>query len=428
VTSEFAQRVGFTLGALLIYRLGCNIPLPGVKFEVLEMILRTQRPIGMMSLLLPPSGLRHAAIFALGITPYISAAVLVQLAGILSRRLRSLQMQGAAGRLIERRITLCLTVVLAGFQAWGVALALEKINAQGTAESTDILFLISTVITLAGGTIFLAWLSEQIGAFGIGNGIALILLSGTATIFANPIDAIVDGSQHGYLTSNACVGIVVVTIFLTVFVVLMEQARRQFPIDYPERRIGERTFRNLTAVMPIKLNLAGIIPVILAAWMLGVIGTFLDLLDLTGSHYPHWVMTIARQLAPGAPAHLLLYGILIVFCTFFYTAYLFDPEDVAERLRQDGGVIRSIAPGEPTVAHLDRALSWTSAFGAIYLAAICLLPEILMSYARPPFRFGGVSLLILVCTVLDLETQVRGYLRAKPGQTPAPRKTVLRET
>src|SRR5581483_2154195 len=168
--------------------------------------------------------------------------------------------------------------------------------------------------------------------------------------------------------------------------------------------------------------------VILAAWMLGVIGTFLDLLDLTGSHYPHWVMTIARQLAPGAPAHLLLYGILIVFCTFFYTAYLFDPEDVAERLRQDGGVIRSIAPGEPTVAHLDRALSWTSAFGAIYLAAICLLPEILMSYARPPFRFGGVSLLILVCTVLDLETQVRGYLRAKPGQTPAPRKTVLRET
>lgn len=394
---ELARRVGFTLGALLIYRLGCNIPLPGIKFDLLEHLFRAQAPLAPLSFLVPPNGMHRLAIFALGITPYISAAVLLQVAGIVIRPIRSLRMQGVRGRLIERRLTLYLTVALAAFQAYGVGLALEDI--QGAVASPGALFLVSTVVTLAGGTVFLGWLSEQMTFYGIGNGIALVLLSGTATAFADDIAVIIAGGQRGFLTGNAALGLVAAMVLLTGLVVLVERAQRRLSIDFAERRNGGRTIAHSSADLIIKLNPAGIIPVIVASWALGILVAFLSL-------NPDWSAPIAAQLAIGRPGYFAVYAVLIAIFSLVYTAYLLDPDEIMDRLHRRGGTIRSI----PTAAQLDQALSRTALVGAIYLAAVCVGPDIVAIYAGVPFHFGGLPLLITVCTILDLEAQVRGQL------------------
>ncbi len=401
MTSEFARRVGFTLGALLIYQLGCNIPLPGIKIDLLEQLFRAPKPVGLLSLLMPPNGIHRLAIFALGIIPYITAAVFPQVAGIVIRPIRSLRIQGVGGRRIERRITLCITVALAAFQAYGVAFALEGTHA---IEDPGALFLISTVVGLAGGTIFLAWLSEQITFYGIGNGIALILLSGGATAFADQVVVIVDGGERGFLTSNTVLGLALATVLITGLVVLVERAQRRFAIDFSDRRNGDQTTTELSAYLIVKLNPAGIIPVLLASWAFGIMVTFASL-------SPHWSTQITAQLAIGRPAYFVVHAILIVIFTLLYTAYVFDPGEIADQIQRYGGTIRLIPPAEPTAAYLDQALSRTALFGAIYLTAICLGPDIVTIYARVPFHLGSLPLLITVCTALDLETQVRGQLR-----------------
>jgi preprotein translocase subunit SecY len=402
MTSEFARRAGFTLGALLIYRLGCNIPLPGIKIDLLEQLFRAAKPVGLLSLLMPPNGIHRLAIFALGIIPYITAAVFLQVAGIVIRPIRTLRMRGVDGRRIERRITLCITVALAAFQAYGVALALE--GTRGAIEDPGALFLISTVVGLAGGTIFLVWLSEQITFYGIGNGIALILLSGGATAFADQVVVIVDGGERGFLTSNTVLGLALATVLITGLVVLVERAQRRFAIDFSDRRNGDQTITESSTDLIVKLNPAGIIPVLLASWAFGIMFTFASL-------SPHWSTQITAQLVIGRPAYFAVHAILIVIFTLLYTAYVFDPGGIADRIQRYGGTIRLIPPAEPTAAYLDQALSRTALFGAIYLAAICLGPDIVTIYARVPFHLGGLPLLITVCTALDLETQVRGQLR-----------------
>ncbi len=402
MTSEFGRRVGFTLGALLIYRLGCNIPLPGIKIDLLEHLFQAPKPVGLLSLLMPANGIHRLAIFALGITPYIAAAVFLQVAGIVIRPIRSLRMQGVDGRRIERRITLGLTVALAAFQGYGVALALEGIH--GAVEDPGALFLISTVVGLAGGAIFLAWLSEQMTFYGIGNGIALILLSGGATAFADQVVVIVDGGERGFLTSNTVLALALAMVLITALVVLVERAQRRFAIDFSDRRNGDQTITDLSAHLIVKLNPAGIIPVLLASWAFGIVVTCASLI-------PHWSAQITTQLLVGTPGYFAAQAVLIVIFTLLYTAYIWDPGDIADRLQRHGGTIRSIPPAEPTVAYLDQALSRASLFGAIYLTAICLGPDIVTIYARVPFHFGGLPLLITVCTVLDLEAQLRGQLR-----------------
>ncbi len=407
MTSEFVRRAGFTLGALLIYRLGCAIPLPGLNFEIIEQIFRTQAAGSLKAILLSSGRLSHLAIFALGITPYISAAILLQLGGIVFSRLKLLQSQGARGRQILRRLTFCLTIGLAAFQAYGVAHALEGVNegipGASAVENPGWLFLTSTTLTLTGGTVFLAWLSEQITAFGLGNGIALILLSGTTIALRDPIVTITDLNERGLLSSNTLLSFIGLLVFTTGAAVVFERARRQFPIDYAKRQIGDRVFEGLSSALQIKLNPAGIIPAFLASWVLGIAITIASLVadqDL-----------IIKHLVPGRLVYLVLYAILIFVCTLFYTAYIFNPEETAEHLQRQGGTLRSIAPGEATVAHLDAAVSRIALFGAVYLTAICLLPDILRFYLHVPFYLGGLSFLILVCTVLDFDHQIRGYLR-----------------
>ncbi len=414
---ELARRLAFTLGALLIYRLGCNIPLPGLNAEMLG---RVFPPNGSgLDWFMLPTGLRRMAIFALGITPYISAAVLLQVAGIVLRRLRALQMQGDRGRQTLRKLTLGLTIVFAALQAYGIANALERINGGvsgfSVVENPGWQFLTLATLSMTGGTIFLAWLSEQITAFGVGNGIALILLANTVTAIREPIVETVHLSQRGLLSSNGVLSSLAVIVLVTGIVVLVERARRCFQVDYAKRQVGDRILESPSSILPVKLNPAGIIPAILASWILSILVLFIGTVAVFN---PDWSDLVTTQLVAGRPAYFVLYGVLVFLCTLFYAAYLFSPEDIAERLQKQGAAIRSIAPGDATVIHLDDALSRTVLIGAAYLTIVCLMPELLISYAHMQIYIGGLSLLILVCTVLDLKDQVMGYLTASRGTRP----------
>ncbi len=334
----------------------------------------------------------------------------MQLAGIIFRRLRRLQSDGEPGRQTLRRLTFGVTIALAAFQSYGVAVALEGIN--GAVINPGGLYLLSTVATLTAGTVFLGWLSEQMTAFGLGNGIALFLLAGTTLALSDPIVTITELNTRGLLTSNTLLSLIGLLVFTVGAIVAIERARRCFPIEYSPRQIGDRLLENLSANLEIKLNPAGIIPAILASWLVGIaimiIGLATDA-DLA-----------IKYLAPGRPVYLAVYAVLIFVCTLFYAAYVFNPEQAAEDLDKQKGAIRSVAPGEATVAYLDSAVSRTVLFGAVYLVAICLLPDILKFYLHVPFYFGGLPLLILVCTVLDFAHQIRGYFglarrHAEPG-------------
>ena len=400
MTSDFVRRAGFTLGALLIYRLGCSIPLPGINFELLEAMFRAQPANSLKALLLSSGNISHLAIFALGITPYVSAAIMLQLGGVVFGRLRRLQSQGERSRQTLRRLTFGLTIGLAAFQSYGVGMALEQIK--NLVVDPGSLYLVSTVATLTAGTVFLAWLSEQMTTFGLGNGIALLLLAGSLTALRDPVVTIADLGARGLLSGNTLLSLIVLVVFTTGAVIVVERARRLFQIDYSDRRIGDRTFEGLSSALQIKLNPAGMIPAILASWLLGIAVIIASLVadpDL-----------IAHYLVPERPAYLALYAMLLFVCALFYSAYVFDPEQVAEHLKKQGGAIRSIAPGEATVAHLDGAVSLIVLFGAIYLVVICLLPHILTVYLHVPLYLGGLPFLILVCTVVDFCDQIRGYL------------------
>jgi preprotein translocase subunit SecY len=404
MTSEFVRRAGFTLGALLIYRLGCNIPLPGINFFIVEHLFDTPQTSGLKSMLLASGNFLHLSIFALGITSYISAAVLLQLGGIVFGRLRRLQSEGERGRQTLRKLTFGLTIGLAAFQAYGVAAGLEHIN--GAVANPGALYLLSAVATLTAGTVFLAWLSEQMTAFGLGNGIALLLLSGTVTALRDPIATLADLNGRGLMSSNTLLSLIGLVVFVTGAIVAIERARRRFPIDYSPRQIGNRTFEGSSSDMQIKLNPAGIIPAILASWLLSIMMIVISLTARSD--------VVSKPLSE-RPVYLCLQAILIFVCAIFYSAHIFNPEETAERLQKLGGAVRSIVPGESTVTYLDSAVSRIVLFGGIYLAVICLLPDILRRYFHVPFYFGGLSLLILVCTVLDFEHQVRGYLGPSPN-------------
>jgi preprotein translocase subunit SecY len=406
MTSEFIRRASFTLGALLIYRLGCNIPLPGINVDALSVLLQSNVS-GWFGWFMAPTGINRLGILALDITPYISAAVFLQVAGIVFRPLRALQMQGDRGRQTLRRLTFGLTIVLAAFQAYGIAGGIEGIGR--IVENPGSSFLISTTLTLVGGTIFLAWLSEQITAYGIGNGIALILLAGTASAIRYPIVEIVEFGRRGFLSSVGMLKALAAVVLVTGLVVFVERARRYFQVDYPKRQIGDWVFESASSALPVKLNPAGIIPVILASWLLNITIVFIG--------------SFTTQLATGRPAYFVLYGVLIFLCTFFYAAYVFSPEDIANRLLKQGATIQSIAPGGATLAHLDFVLSRVVLIGAVYLTVICLMPDMVLVYTNLPLRFGGLSLLILICTLLDFEDQVRGYLGRSPHDRADPSTT-----
>lgn len=405
---ELKKRIWFTLGALLVYRLGTYIPLPGIDPGQWDQIFRTQAGgiLGMFNMF-AGGGIHRMAIFALNIMPYISASIIIQLLTTVSPTLENLKKEGEQGRKVINQYTRYLTVVLSVFQAYGISVGLE--GAGSVVSDPGWFFRISTVITLTGGTMFLMWLGEQITARGIGNGISLIILAGIVAELPGALVGMFELGRQGALSTGVILLIMVMAVVVIGFIVFMERAQRRLLIQYPKRQIGNRMFEGQTSHLPLKLNTSGVIPPIFASSLLLLPTT---VANLNAGQGPEWLNIITTQLGHGRPLFLVLYIGLIVFFAFFYTAIVFNPTETADNLKKHGGFIPGIRPGERTAEYIDHVLSRITVVGAAYLAVVCLIPEILISYAAVPFYFGGTSLLIVVSVTMDTVAQVQGYLLA----------------
>ena len=396
--SELARRIVFTLGALLVYRLGTYIPLPGVGGS------GPQIP-GVTVV----TGSRFS-IFSLWIMPYLSAAILIQLVSMVSSKLSALPRGGEAGRRKIARYTIVLAVFLTAFQAFGMASGLQRIP--NFVNEPGGLFLLSTTVTLTGGTIFLIWLSEQITARGVGNGLALLLFAGVAVEMPHAIATMVELTRQGTLSVERASLLAILWVALVGLVVFVELARRRVPVEFASRKLEDRSLPAQSGHLSLKLNSAGLMPTVVAPWLYLLPLTVVSLvLDQTSP----WLTAVYGLVAQTHMARVIISSVAIIILAFVYTSFVIDPEHAADSLKKHGAVVPGIEPGEPTAEHLDRIVSYTTCIGALYLAAVFLIPELLLSYGQAPFYLGGASVLIVVCTVLDIETQVRGRSLTEPG-------------
>jgi preprotein translocase subunit SecY len=405
---ELKKRIWFTLGALLVYRLGTYIPLPGIDPSAWEQIFRTQAGgiLGMFNMF-AGGGIHRMAIFALNIMPYISASIIIQLMTTVSPTLEQLKKEGEQGRKTMNQYTRYLTVLLAVFQAYGISIGLE--GAGNVVTDPGWAFRISTVLTLTGGTMFLMWLGEQITSRGIGNGISLIIFAGIVAELPSAIAGTLELGRQGALSGVLILLILVMAVGVTALIVFMERAQRRLTIQYPKRQVGNRMFEGQSSHLPLKLNTSGVIPPIFASSLLLLPTT---VANFNAGQGGEWMTIITTQLGHGRPLFLILYVALIVFFAFFYTAIVLNPTETADNLKKHGGFIPGYRPGERTAEYIDYVLSRITVVGAAYLAVVCLIPEILIAYAAVPFYFGGTSLLIVVSVTMDTVAQVQGYLLA----------------
>ena len=405
---ELKKRIWFTLGALLVYRLGTYIPLPGIDPQAVADLFRQQQS-GILGLFNMFSGgaVGRMAIFALNIMPYISASIIIQLMTTVSPHLEQLKKEGEQGRKQINQYTRYGTVALAALQGYGIAVGLE--SATNVVSDPGWFFRVTTVITLVGGTVFLMWLGEQITARGIGNGISLIIFAGIVAELPSAIVGMLELGRQGALSTYLILGIIIMAIAVIAIIVFVERAQRRLVVQYPKRQQGNKMYQGDSSHLPLKLNTAGVIPPIFASSLL--------LLPITVANFssgsgPEWLTTITALLGRGQPLFLLLYIGGIVFFAFFYTAIVFNPKDTADNLKKYGGFIPGIRPGERTAEYIDYVLTRVTCIGALYLALVCLLPEMLVSYAAVPFYFGGTSLLIVVSVTMDTVAQVQSHLLA----------------
>ncbi len=405
---ELKKRIWFTLGALIVYRFGTYIPLPGIDPSAWDQIFRSQAGgiLGMFNMF-AGGGIQRMAIFALNIMPYISASIIIQLMTTVSPTLEALKKEGESGRKVINQYTRYLTVVLAMFQAYGIAIGLE--GAGNVISDPGWFFRIATVISLTGGTMFLMWLGEQITARGIGNGISLIIMAGIVAELPSAIAGTLELGRQGALSTGLILVVLVMAVVVIAFIVFMERAQRRLLIQYPKRQVGNRMFEGQSSHLPLKLNTSGVIPPIFASSLLLLPTT---VANFNAGEGPSWLQWIVTNFSHGRPLFLISYIALIVFFAFFYTAIVFNPTETADNLKKHGGFIPGIRPGERTAEYIDYVLTRITAVGALYLAIVCLIPEILISYAAVPFYFGGTSLLIVVSVTMDTVAQVQGYLLA----------------
>jgi preprotein translocase subunit SecY len=351
------------------------------------------------------------AIFALNIMPYISASIIMQLMSSMSPKLEALKKEGEQGRKTINQYTRYLTVVLAAFQAYGIAIGLEGSRSAAGAVVIDPgwFFRLTTVITLVGGTLFLMWLGEQITQRGVGNGISLIIFAGIVAGLPSALAGLFELARTGSISTFLLLALLMLMLVVVAAIVTMERAQRRLLIQYPKRQVGNRMFQGDSSHLPLKLNSAGVIPPIFASSLLLLPITVAQFSAGQGSD---WLNAIVASLGRGQPLYLLVYVALIVFFAFFYTAVVFNPKDTADNLRKYGGFLPGIRPGEKTAEYIDYVLTRITVVGALYLAAVCVLPEFLISYAAVPFYFGGTSLLISVSVTMDTVAQVQSHLLA----------------
>jgi len=407
---DLQSRVLFAIGLLIVYRIGTYIPVPGVDAARLAQFFEQQSAgLGGMLNMFTGGAVGRMAIFSLGIMPYISASIIVQLLASMVPSLQALKKEGESGRKKINQYTRYGTVVLATFQAYGLAVGLE---AENMAHDPGWFFRIGVIITLVGGTMFLMWLGEQITSRGIGNGISLIIFTGIVAQMPVAVAHFLTQGRTGAMSPALIIGIMAMMVAVIAFVVFMERALRKIHIQYPKRQVGMKIYGGESSNLPVKVNPAGVIPAIFASSLLllpATITTFSGQTPGTGGFMSY----VAAYMGQGQPLHMLFFGALIVFFTYFYTANVaFKSDDVADNLKRQGGYVPGIRPGQKTVEYLDYVVTRILVLGAAYLTAVCLLPEILISRFSVPFYFGGTSLLIVVSVTMDTITQVQSHMLA----------------
>jgi preprotein translocase subunit SecY len=411
--TELKNRIWFTLGALVVYRLGTYIPIPGIDPAILHQIFQHNAGgiLGMFDMF-SGGALGRMTIFALNIMPYISASIIIQLLTAVSPQLEALKKEGESGRKKINQWTRYGTVGLAAVQAYGIAVGLEgmRSGAQSAVLDPGMFFRMTTMITLTSGTVFLMWVGEQITARGIGNGISLIIMAGIVANLPHALASTLELGRTGALSPIFIIFFLLMSIAVVIVIVFMERAQRRLLVQYPKRQQGNRMYGGESSHLPLKLNTSGVIPPIFASSLL-LLPTTVAAFE---SNNPNagWMGEITAYLGHGRPLYMLLYVGLIVFFTFFYTAIVFNPAETADNLRKYGGFIPGIRPGKNTADYLDYVLTRITVPGAIYLAAVCILPEILISQYAVPFYFGGTSLLIVVSVTMDTVAQIQSHLLA----------------
>ncbi|TDH58782.1 preprotein translocase subunit SecY [Dankookia rubra] len=411
--TELKKRIWFTLGALIVVRIGTYVPVPGVDAAVMGEIL-AQHGGGILGMfdMFTGGALGRMTVFALNIMPYISASIIIQLMSAAVPALETLKKEGESGRKKLNQYTRYLTVLIAVFQAWGIAVGLESMRgAFGNAvHDPGMFFRLSCVITLVGGTMFLMWLGEQITARGVGNGISLIIFAGIVANLPHALVSTLELGRTGALSTVFIIFFLAVALGVIALVVFVERAQRRIPVQYPKRQVGNRMFGGEATHLPLKLNTAGVIPPIFASSLLLLPATVAGF--AAGPESDGILQVVANALAHGQPLYMALYMALIIFFAFFYTAVVFNPTETADNLKKYGGFVPGIRPGQNTADYFDRVLTRLTAVGALYLCLVCILPEILISHYGVPFYFGGTSLLIIVSVTMDTVAQIQSHLFA----------------
>ncbi|MCK6413774.1 MAG: preprotein translocase subunit SecY [Azonexus sp.] len=404
---DLKRRLWFLLGALVVYRIGAHIPVPGIDPNVLSDLFNSQQGgiLGMFNMF-SGGALSRFTIFALGIMPYISASIIMQLMTVASPQLEALKKEGEAGRRKITQYTRYGTVLLALFQGLGIAIALEA--QPGLVNDPGFLFRLTTVSTLLTGTMFLMWLGEQITERGLGNGISIIIFAGIAAGLPNAIGGLLELVRTGAMHPLTALIICILVVLVTAFVVFVERGQRKILVNYAKRQVGNKIYGGQSSHLPLKLNMAGVIPPIFASSIILFPATAAGWFGSGESM--SWLKDIAATLSPGQPIYVMLYAAAIVFFCFFYTALVFNSKETADNLKKSGAFVPGIRPGEQTARYIDKILMRLTLIGAAYITLVCLLPEFLILKWNVPFYFGGTSLLIIVVVTMDFMAQVQAYV------------------
>ncbi|CCD29457.1 Preprotein translocase SecY subunit [Candidatus Glomeribacter gigasporarum BEG34] len=396
--------------ALVVYRIGAHIPVPGIDPDQLSKLFQSQAGgiLGMFNLF-SGGALSRFTVFALGIMPYISASIVMQLLTMVSAQLEALKKEGQAGQRKITQYTRYFTLALATFQAFGIAMALEK--QAGLVIDPGIMFRLMTVLTLVTGTMFLMWLGEQITERGLGNGISIIIFAGIAAGLPNAIGGLFELVRTHSMSIISALLIIVLVAAVTYLVVFIERGQRKILVNYAKRQVGNKMYGGQSSHLPLKLNMAGVIPPIFASSIILFPATIASWFSAGAG--TRWLQHIATLLAPGQPPYVILYALAIVFFCFFYTALVFNSRETADNLKKSGAFVPGIRPGEQTARYIDKILTRLTLAGAIYIVFVCLLPEFLVLRWNVPFYFGGTSLLIIVVVTMDFMEQARSYLMSQ---------------
>lgn len=407
--TELKQRLMFVLMAIVIFRLGSFVPVPGIDSNILAQFMGQQTGT-LLSLFNVFSGgaLERASVFALGIMPYISASIILQVLSFVDPRLQEIKKEGEAGRRKINQYTRYLTLILACLQAVGIATNFPNMM-DGLVPNPGFSFYFGAVVSLVTGTMFLMWLGEQINERGIGNGISVLIFVGIVAGLPTAMGQTFEQARQGEINPLGLMIILAVVVLVTAFVVFMERGQRRIVVNYAQKQQGRRMYQAQSSHLPLKVNMAGVIPAIFASSIILFPGTIAQWVG-QGNENMLWLQSFAQQMQPGSPLYMLMYGGGIIFFCFFYTALVYNPRDTADQLKKSGAFIPGIRPGEQTSKYVDKIMTRLTLIGALYITAVCLLPQFLILIFNVPFQFGGTSLLIIVVVIMDFMSQVQAHL------------------